>query len=115
MGAFEKLGFCSRAGTQPLVILNVPFSDRTFDTVFTAPKSKDGDQIYPGMGAKITLEIDKKEDALTVPKKAVTKEGDKHFVTLKGGKKQPVKVGKSNDKVTVILEGLKAGDEVKLD
>ena len=90
----------------------IPFADRTFDTVFTAPKNA-GEQIFPGMGAKISLELYKNEKALTVPKKAVKKEGADHFVTMKDGKKQKVKLGKSNSTMTEVLEGLKAGDEVK--
>ncbi len=90
----------------------VPFADKTFDTVFTTPKNA-AEQIFPGMGAKISLELYKKEKALTVPKKAVKKEGADHFVTMKDGKKQKVKIGKSNATMTEILEGLKAGDEVK--
>ncbi|NNE92327.1 MAG: HlyD family efflux transporter periplasmic adaptor subunit [Verrucomicrobiales bacterium] len=90
----------------------IPLATNTFDAVLTTPK-QGGDQIYPGMTAKIRIEIYMNEKAVAVPKKAVKKEGKGHFVTMKDGKKKKVKVGKSSATMTEILEGLKAGDEIK--
>ncbi len=91
----------------------VPFSNNTFDAVFTLNPGKEITAL-PGMNAKAEIEVYKNEKALLVPKGAVKKEKDEEFVTLKGGKKQKVKTGRSNDKMTEILEGLKAGAEVEI-
>ncbi len=102
----------AKAKTKLESLAYVPFADKTFDSVFSTPLSGK-DQIYPGMGAKIALEVYKNEKALAVPKSAVKKEGNGHVVILKDGKKRKVKVGKSSGTQTEILEGLKVGDEVK--
>lgn len=92
----------------------VPYSNNTFDAFFTVPKrGEDAPALYPGMNCKIRIDLYKNEKALAVPKKAVRKEGNSHFVYLKDGKKRKVKTGKSNATMTEILEGLKEGDEVK--
>ncbi|MFK5920850.1 MAG: efflux RND transporter periplasmic adaptor subunit [Verrucomicrobiota bacterium] len=70
--------------------------------------------LYPGMSCKIQIEIYKNNKALTVPKKAVRKENEKSFVTLKNGKKQEVKTGRTDSKLIEILSGLKEGDTIKL-
>ncbi len=69
---------------------------------------------YPGMTGKVVFEIYKKEQALTVPKKAIDKENGKSFVRLKDGKKREVKTGRSDGKTVEVLSGLKEGDIVKL-
>lgn len=93
----------------------VPYSNNTFDAFFTVPKrGADAPALYPGMNGKVRIDLYKNEKALAVPKKAVRKEGNSHFVYLKDGKKRKVKPGKSNATMTEILEGLKEGDEVKV-
>ena len=90
-----------------------PLAGNTFDAVFTMPKQALAN-VYPGMTGKLKIELYKKDKALTVPKSAVKKgdDGSTHVI-LTDGKKRPVKVGKSNDKVTEILSGLKEGEVVK--
>jgi HlyD family secretion protein len=92
----------------------VPFADNTYDAVFTVPPARPGGPaLFPGMNAKIRLDIYSVEKALTVPKKAVHREAAGYYVHLKDGAKRPIKVGKYNDEVYELLGGLKEGDEVK--
>lgn len=92
----------------------VPFADNTYDAAFTVPPARPGGPaLFPGMNAKIRLDIYSAEKALTVPKKAVHREAAGYYVHLKDGTKRPIKVGKHNDEVYEILGGLKEGDEVK--
>ena len=101
--------------TQLKSISFVPYADGTFDALFSVPKmGEDGPTLYPGMNAKIRLDLYEATNAITVPKKGVHKDAAGHYVHLKDGKKRKVKVGKANEQVYEILEGLKAGDEVKI-
>jgi len=70
--------------------------------------------LYPGMSCKILFEIYKNEQALTVPKTAITTDKGKSFVNMKDGKKREVETGQSDGKTVEILSGLKAGDTIKL-
>ena len=79
------------------------------------------EQLLPGMTCTTKFIPYFKENAITVPLKAVfTEEGDdeKHYVYLKDGEgkfqKQPVKLGKKNNTTQEILEGLKEDDEISL-
>ena len=102
--------------TKLTTVSYVPYEDGTFDAHFSLPKSgKDTPAMFPGMKAKLTLDAHSAEDVITVPRKAVHR-GDKgeRYVHLKNGNKRTVKVGKSDDKVTEILSGLKVGDEIKV-
>jgi multidrug efflux pump subunit AcrA (membrane-fusion protein) len=91
----------------------VPLTGNVFDAVFSVDRKADTERIYPGMTCKLEIEIYANDKALTVPKQAVKEDGDKHHVVLANGRKRPVEVGRSNDKVTEILSGLKAGDVIK--
>lgn len=78
--------------------------------------------IVPGMTCKVKVTTYEKEDALTVPEKAVrTDEEDdekKYVLVQVEGEDEPqrrdVEVGKTHKGKTEILEGLQAGDEVVL-
>lgn len=92
----------------------VPFSTNTFDTIVSlsaAPKDK---PVMPGMAATAEVITYENEKALTVPKEAIKKEGEKESVTLKGGKVRRVETGKTDGKKVEILKGLKAGDVIEL-
>jgi hypothetical protein len=75
-------------------------------------------RLMPGMMCKISFADSEKGDSLLAPKEAVFSEGDQSHVFLvrKDGelKKQTVKTGKSDDKMTEILEGLSEGDKISL-
>lgn len=90
----------------------VPLAGNTFDAVFSMTK-KPVARLFPGMTCKLKIELYKNPQALTVPKAAVKGEGKDRHVILADGKKRAVTVGKSNDKHTEIISGLKEGDVVK--
>ncbi len=90
----------------------VPLAGNVFDAVFSMPKQPLAN-LHPGMTAKLKIEIHKNDKALTVPKSAVKKDADGTHAVLADGSKRKIKTGKSNDKMTEILSGLKEGDVVK--
>ncbi len=92
----------------------VPFSTNTFDTVLSLSPAPKGKPVMPGMAATAEITTYENEKALTVPKGAIKKEGDKESVTLKGGKVRRVETGKTDGKKVEILKGLKAGDMIEL-
>ncbi|MCB1237012.1 MAG: HlyD family efflux transporter periplasmic adaptor subunit [Verrucomicrobiae bacterium] len=93
----------------------VPYADNSFDAFFAMPeKAADSPVLNAGMNAKIHFDLHQNDNALTVPKKAVKREGADRFVYLKDGTKRKVKTGFSDEKVIEILDGLKEGDVVKL-
>ncbi|MDF1851620.1 MAG: biotin/lipoyl-binding protein [Verrucomicrobiales bacterium] len=101
-----------KVGGKVTSVSRVPYADGTFDTVISLSKGKES--IVPGIKGEAEIVLYKKAKAITVPKKAVKKEGDREMVTLKGGKTRVVKTGKTSGDKIEILEGLKAGDEIVL-
>lgn len=94
---------------------HVPNSSQSYDAVFNLTRRGEGDSpVYPGMNVVVKIKVFEKENALTVPKAAVKKEGEKYFVTLKGGKKREVETGRSDNTSTEILSGIKAGEVVEV-
>lgn len=72
------------------------------------------EEVKAGMMAKIKLEIEKKENVVTVSNQAVITENGIQFIyKIKDGKvsKALVKVGMSNEKETEITEGLNPGED----
>lgn len=95
-------------------ILYVPYADKTFDAVLSLKTPKEAPALLPGMSADAELVVYEKADALTVPKAAVKKEGERELVTLSDGKTVTVKTGRAEGDRFEILEGLKAGAVVRL-
>ena len=98
---------------------SVPLTGNNFDGRLTVALGDKAEALMPGMTCEVKLLSYDKKEALTVPPAALgTDEQDdqKHYVMLvdKDGKskKQPVKVGKRNDKQVEILSGLKDGDQI---
>jgi membrane fusion protein (multidrug efflux system) len=75
-----------------------------------------GDQrLRPGLFARVTVLLQLKEDALSVPEQAIVPQGDSQFVfKIVDGKAQLTKVvtGTRRDGRVEIVEGLTAGDQV---
>jgi membrane fusion protein, multidrug efflux system len=72
-------------------------------------------RLRPGLFARVTVLLQLKEDALSVPEQAIVPQGDSQFVfRIVGGKAQLTKVvtGTRRDGRVEIVEGLAAGDEV---
>lgn len=95
-------------------ILYVPYADKTFDAVLSVKTPADAPALFPGMTADAEITVYEKKDAIVIPKAAVKKEGDKETVTAADGKAITVKTGRSQGDKVEILEGLKAGDSIRL-
>jgi HlyD family secretion protein len=75
----------------------------------------DTQRMRPGMRFRGSVEIEREEDVLIVPSHAVflTSEGPVVFRrTFFGHEKVPVRLGRRNDEVVQVVEGLEAGDRV---
>lgn len=76
------------------------------------------EHLWPGMLGNLTLEVGMHKDALTVPEVAVQHAGDENFVyVIVDGKahKKDVKVTQSLDQISIIGEGVEAGEQVAVD
>lgn len=73
-------------------------------------------QLRPGMTAEVKIRVQTIPDVLQVPVQAIVEHGGKNYCLLydkaAGWSKKQVKIGSTNDKTVVILEGLKEGDKV---
>lgn len=72
-------------------------------------------RLRPGLFARVTVLLQLKEDALSVPEQAIVPQGDSQFVfKIVDGKVQLTKVvtGTRRDGMVEIVEGLKVGDQV---
>lgn len=72
------------------------------------------DNIKPGMSAACNIIIERISDVLTIPLEAVFEREGQTVAYTKKGKKRPVTVGRKNDRLIEIVEGLEAGDELCL-
>lgn len=72
--------------------------------------------LLPGMSGEVFINYEF-DNVLTVPKEALKEEGGRHYVekeTESGVEKRFVTLGRSNEKETVIKEGLEKGDRVQV-
>lgn len=100
------------------------FSDLTVDsstgqvTLRAEVPNPKGD-LLPGLFVRVQLEQAQVSNAITIPQQAVnrTQQGDKVMVVGADGKVSPrlVKVGAARDQQWVVLDGLKAGEQVMAD
>jgi len=100
------------------------FSDLTVDSTtgqvtLRAEVPNPGGNLLPGLYVRVKLEQAKASNAITLPQQAVTRsaQGDSVMVVGADGKvaPRPVKVGAQQNGQWVILDGLKAGDQVMVD
>lgn len=92
----------------------VPFPDSTFNGILAVNSPKDAPKMMPGMTASADILVAQKASALAVPKAAVKDENGKKSVVKADGTKVLVKTGLVNGEQIEILEGLKAGDVIRL-
>lgn len=83
------------------------------DVTVSLPESAIG-RLRPGMSAKITITVDVQRDALAVPDAAIVYRNGKPGVVLRGGRWQPVVLGRAGAGMFVVEEGLDPGTEVAL-
>ncbi len=100
------------------------FSDLTVDATsgqitLRAEVPNPGAALLPGLYVKVRLEQAQASNAITLPQQAVTRspQGDSVMVVSEQGKvsPRPVKVGGQQNGQWVILDGLKAGEQVMVD
>jgi len=100
------------------------FSDLTVDATsgqitLRAEVPNPGGTLLPGLYVRVRLEQAKASNAITLPQQAVTRspQGDTVMVVGADGKvsPRPVKVGSQQGGQWVILDGLKAGEQVMVD
>lgn len=100
------------------------FSDLTVDATsgqvtLRAEVPNPGGTLLPGLYVRVRLEQAKASNAITLPQQAVTRspQGDTVMVVDADGKvsPRPVKVGNQQNGQWVILDGLKAGEQVMVD
>ena len=100
------------------------FSDLTVDATtgqitLRAEVPNPGGQLLPGLYVRVRLEQAQATNAITLPQQAVTRtaQGDTVMVVSADGKVAPrqVKIGSARGTQWVVLEGLKAGEQVMVD
>ena len=100
------------------------FSDLTVDATtgqitLRAEVPNPGGALLPGLYVRVRLEQAQAGNAITLPQQAVTRspQGDSVMVVTADGKvsPRPVKVGGQQNAQWVILDGLKAGEQVMVD
>lgn len=89
---------------------------------YTVTVTVEGDgleDIYEGMSCTVELVQERVEDVLIVPKRAITTEGDKNYVTVKQedgtGLKQEVTLGFTDGSSYEVVSGLEEGDIVLIE
>lgn len=73
--------------------------------------------VRTGMTAQVSIEVDRRENALQVPVQSVVERGKKFFCILEKGSElalREVKVGPANEQSVIITGGLEAGEKVVL-
>jgi multidrug resistance efflux pump len=70
-------------------------------------------KLLPDLSAAVDVEVERVRDALVVPRAALTFEGGRARVRLAGGATRDVTLGPFGPLEAVVLEGLRAGDEVQ--
>jgi len=100
------------------------FSDLTVDATtgqvtLRAEVPNPGDALLPGLYVRVRLTLARANNAIALPQQAVTRspQGDIVMVVGADGKvsPRPVKVGNQQNGQWVILDGLKAGEQVMVD
>jgi multidrug efflux pump subunit AcrA (membrane-fusion protein) len=88
----------------------------TVEAAFHVP-NPDG-LLRPGLRAEFSIEVDRREGVMSIPRQAVQGEGANRFVFIKDYDlpnafvKTPVVLGAQNDERVEVVEGLLPGDEV---
>ncbi len=75
------------------------------------------EHLKPGMTAVADISVDRLENVLTVPVQAIIQEGKETacYVDQNGmPRKQPIKLGRTNDKLVQVTDGIAAGQRVVL-
>ena len=111
--------FIDALGPQPLtgVVHTVgPVPDqRTLAYPVTIKIENENDDIKPGMFARASFVVSKKERVLTIPKAALIREADKTYVFVveeDRAYKREVQIGLESEERVEVISGIKSGDTV---
>jgi hypothetical protein len=88
-------------------------TNKEYGTTVTIDEAPPG--LRPGLTAEVRILVERQNDVLMLPVLAVFQHGRKFYCivpTEQGLQPREVKLGSSNDKVVIILEGVKEGDKV---
>lgn len=111
-------------GSEYLLSGKLLFSDLTVDATtgqitLRAEVPNPKGELLPGLYVRVRIEQAQVSDAITLPQQAVTRtqQGDKVTIVTTEGKLVPriVKVGAARNNQWIVLEGLKAGEQVMVD
>ena len=92
-----------------------PVVDATTGTIRVTLQVEGGDRLRPGMFANIYLEVDRHEDALTLPKSALSLESLGDTVYVVNGDvaaRRPIQLGYEEADTVEVVSGLEEGDHV---
>jgi membrane fusion protein (multidrug efflux system) len=92
-----------------------PVVDAATGTVRVTLEVEAREKLRPGMFASVFLEVDRHEDALTIPKAALSLESLGDTVYVVNGEvaaRRPVKLGYEEAEIVEVAEGLAEGDRV---
>ncbi|MFN8139439.1 MAG: efflux RND transporter periplasmic adaptor subunit [Fimbriimonadales bacterium] len=115
-GAVERIAPASQAASAGQGA--VTSSDAVVKYEVIVRLSSADERIKPGMSAKCTIFVEKRENVLKVPVEYVTKD-DKGYSVLvipagkKAGEKRDVKIGLITDAFYEVVDGLKVGEELQ--
>ncbi len=70
--------------------------------------------LRPGMSVKVTIEVDRLTEAVSLPESSLVYRDGKPGVEVRSGGWQPVQLGARSDDEYIVLDGVEAGQEVRL-
>lgn len=73
-----------------------------------------GTLFQPGTSVDIQLPLKQKKDVLLLPRQAIYREADRHYVILANGQERDVTIGELNAKEVEIVSGLTLDEQVQL-
>jgi multidrug resistance efflux pump len=91
------------------------YSAKVKEYATTVSIDRESSGLRPGMTAKVTILIDDLSNALSVPVSAVVEQRGQFFCwvkSTKGSERRPLKLGRTNDKLIEVVDGVKEGEEV---
>jgi len=91
------------------------YSARVKEYATTVSIDGDNNSLRPGMTAKVTILVDDVKDALTLPVSSVVEQKGNFFCWVKtpqGPQRRPLKLGRTNDKLIEVVDGVKEGEDV---
>ena len=109
-GEVDKVSLVATSGNWPNVNLKeyITFIKLTDDVEKVS-------QLKPGLTAEVEILIDRLSDVLQAPVQSFVERGGRYFVWLKDNNKvarREVKIGKSNEQMMEIVDGLAVGDKL---